>query len=218
MKSSTSLKAYYAERASEYDAVYAKPERQLSLRKLESWLPGSFKNKHVLEVACGTGYWTQFITPEADSVTAIDAADETLAIAKLRPRNKSVLFLTGDAYALPSNLPSSDAAFAGFWLSHVPQQRQRIFLKNLHAQLQPESSVVFVDNLYVEGSSTPICETDKQGNTYQIRRLCNGTTHRVIKNFPSKRNLERMIEGLGTNAEYLNFDYYWAFLYKTGLN
>ena len=60
MESEESLRRYYAARAQEYDAVYAKPERQADLRIMEDRVPDIMSGKRILEVACGTGYWTQF--------------------------------------------------------------------------------------------------------------------------------------------------------------
>ena len=65
------MQAYYAARAPEYDSVYRKPERQADLRAIEQWVPSRFVAARVLEIACGTGYWTQFIAPVALHVTRI---------------------------------------------------------------------------------------------------------------------------------------------------
>src|SRR6186997_1836630 len=92
------MEDYYAARASEYDAIYRKPERQADLRAIEQWLPPRLAGARVLEIACGTGYWTQFIAPVARHVTALDAAPETLAIAKARVPGSNVEFVVGDAY------------------------------------------------------------------------------------------------------------------------
>ena len=53
------MEAYYHERAPIDDAVYAYPERQPELRYLENYVGDAFANRRVLEVAAGTGYWTQ---------------------------------------------------------------------------------------------------------------------------------------------------------------
>lgn len=53
------MQSYYAARASEYERIYAKPERQADLRRLESMIPAMFARCNVLEIASGTGYWTQ---------------------------------------------------------------------------------------------------------------------------------------------------------------
>jgi demethylmenaquinone methyltransferase/2-methoxy-6-polyprenyl-1,4-benzoquinol methylase len=208
------IRAYYAARATEYDAVYRKPERQVDLRAIEQWLPPKCVAMNVLEIACGTGYWTQFIAPVARRVTALDAAQEMLSLARARVAGRNVEFQVGDAYDLPRD-EDFDLAFAGFWFSHVPKARQRAFVAGLNAALRPGARVVLLDNLYVEGSSTPIAERDDDGNAYQARALQDGSTHRVLKNFPTEGELRTLIAGLGDRAEYTTWDYYWAFEYLT---
>ena len=180
------LKAYYAARASEYEAIYAKPERQTDLRDIERWLASGLVGETVLEVACGTGYWTRFDRPVAASVVAIDASTETLRIAQARVAAGHVSFEVGDAYALPRGGTKFSAAFAGFWFSHVPLQRRREFLTQLDAALRPGARVILLDNLFVAGSSTAISEQDADGNTYQSRTLRDGSAHRVLRISPPK--------------------------------
>jgi ubiquinone/menaquinone biosynthesis C-methylase UbiE len=209
----SSMHAYYAARALEYDGIYLKPERQADLRAIEAWLPPLFAGASVLEVACGTGYWTQFIAPVADRVLAVDAAPETMAIAKSRVPQDKVRFEVGDAYELPAHSEKFDAAFAGFWFSHVPKQRQQAFLAGLHALLRPGARVVLLDNRYVEGSSSPISEQDDNGNTYQTRKLADGSAHRVLKNFSAEQELKALVAESGRDARLKHWQYYWAFEY-----
>ena len=209
------MQSYYAARAGEYDRIYEKPERQSDLRQIEQWLPPLLSDARVLEVACGTGYWTQFIARTASAVVAIDSAPETLEIARQRVSASGVLFELGDAYALAGTYRPFDAAFAGFWFSHVPLERQRGFLAGLNAALKPGAHVVLLDNLFVEGSSSPIAEQDGTGNTYQHRHLSDGSTHRVLKNFPTEAQLHALAaERLGEHASYHRWQYYWAFDYR----
>lgn len=206
---------YYTARASEYDRFYLKPERQADLRQIEQWLPTVFAGKSVLEVACGTGYWTQFIAHMAAAVVAVDAAPETLRIAASRVNPHKVRLVVGDAYDLPPLPETADAGFAGFWWSHIPRSRATAFLHGFHAMLKPGSTVVLLDNRYVEGSSTHLCESDAEGNTYQLRRLSDGSTHRVLKNFPERAELLAAIEELAIDAAYLEWQHYWALRYTT---
>jgi demethylmenaquinone methyltransferase/2-methoxy-6-polyprenyl-1,4-benzoquinol methylase len=208
-----SMRAYYAARAPEYDAIYRKPERQADLRAIEQWLPPKFAGACVLEIACGTGYWTQFIAPAARQVVALDAAPQTLEIARARVPGSNVEFVVGDAYAPPRDA-GFDAAFCGFWFSHVPRARQREFLTALDAALCPGARVVMLDNRYVEGSSTPISERDADGNAYQARQLADGSTHRVLKNFPSEEELRALVADRGQSAAFTTWEYYWAFEYR----
>jgi len=208
------LQAYYAARADEYDAVYRKPERQADLREIERWLPTLLTGRRVLEVACGTGHWTQFIAPAAETVVAIDSAVETLRIAERRVVAPNVVFELGDAYALPHD-KAFNAAFAGFWWSHVPLERQHEFLRGLHAALEPGARVVLLDNRFVEGSSTPVAERDGAGNTYQARTLADGSTHRVLKNFPSEAELRALAAAsLSESIDYRAWRFYWALSYS----
>lgn len=208
------MQSYYAARAAEYDRIYLKPERQADLRVIERWLAPKFAGARVIEVACGTGYWTQFIAPVASRVLALDAAPETIAIARTRVPAGKVDFLVGDAYALPQQVRRFDAAFAGFWFSHVPKARQREFLLGLAARLEPGAEVVFLDNRYVEGSSSPVTARDAEGNTFQTRQLGDGSTHTVLKNFPSEAALLELVAGLGERPVFTSWQYYWAFEYR----
>ncbi|BEU96880.1 class I SAM-dependent methyltransferase [Acidovorax sp. DW039] len=207
------MQDYYAARAKEYDQIYAKPERQADLRQMEAWLPSALAGRNVLEIACGTGYWTQFYAPQAQAVLAMDGAPQTLEIARTRvPAN--VTLAQGDAYQLAAlEQRPWDAAFAGFWWSHIPRTRISAFLQGLHSVLQPGAKVVFMDNRYVPGSSTPISEPDADGDTYQQRPLRDGSTHRVLKNFPSREELLACVADDSANAQVTEWDYFWALIH-----
>ena len=210
-----SLKQYYAARAREYERIYAKPERQTDLRRLEMLLPPLFADRRVLEIACGTGYWTQFLIREARSIVAIDANRETLEVAaeKSWPPGR-VDFNAADAYSLAVELGVFDAAFAGFWWSHIPVGDRSRFLGSLDRRLIPGARVVLLDNLFVAGSSTPISHRDEAGNTYQRRRLDNGDEHVVLKNFPSESELNADVSAYGCNPRFTALQYYWLFCYE----
>ena len=205
---------YYAARAGEYERVYAKPERQADLRRLEAMIPACLRGRKVLEVACGTGYWTQHIAPAAGFVLATDLAGETLEVARGKglPEDK-VRFAIADAFALPVADGPFDGAFAGCWWSHLRYGEVRPFLESLRRCLSPGATVVLMDNTFVEGSSTPVARTDAEGNTWQQRRLDNGDTHDVLKNFPAQADLERAVAGFGTNFRHTSLTHYWLFAF-----
>jgi ubiquinone/menaquinone biosynthesis C-methylase UbiE len=206
---------YYAARAREYDQIYLKPERQSDLREIERWVPEVLSGRSVLEVACGTGYWTQILAPRCDSVVAIDASPETLLIAQSRVSPDRTHFLLGDAYDLPVASARFNGAFAGFWWSHVPRARINEFLRGFHAALTPGAKVVLLDNRFVPGSSTPISEADGEGNTYQVRSLSDGSSYRVLKNFPSRQELFESVTGLVSEVNYHEWQSYWALEYRS---
>jgi demethylmenaquinone methyltransferase/2-methoxy-6-polyprenyl-1,4-benzoquinol methylase len=211
----SSLRQYYAARAREYERIYDKPERQADLRRLEHVIPGYFVGRDVLEIACGTGYWTQFIAPVARRTTAIDINPETLEIARSKPIPADrARFELADIYDLPPAYRNFSGAFAGFWWSHVPRAGRRAFMDALHSTLDTRAIVVALDNRYVDGSSTPISHTDADGNSYQRRRLADGSEHVVLKNFPTNAELVTEIGSNGTAIEYLELEYYWLVKYE----
>ncbi|MSQ54079.1 MAG: class I SAM-dependent methyltransferase [Betaproteobacteria bacterium] len=205
---------YYRRRAAEYEAIYAKPERQADLARLRDLVAAQLAGRRVLEIACGTGYWTTLIGPGAASVVAVDMAEETLRIAAAKPLPEGkVRFEIADAYALPDSLGTFDAALAVFWWSHVPRSRIVEFLASLHARLSSGARVLLLDNRFVEGSSTPVSGFDAEGNTFQMRRLADGSAVRVLKNFPSAADLRDALAPHAATFEHLDLPYYWLASY-----
>ena len=203
------IAAYYARRAAQYERIYAKPERQPDLAALKVRIGRMFAGKRVLELACGTGYWTDVIAGSAAQVTALDLNEEVLAVARTKPNASKVSFVRGSAYEIPDFGRTHDALFAGFWWSHVPLDRLDAFLQTAARCVAPGALMVFLDNRYVEGSSTAIARRDADGNAYQLRKLDDGSTHEVLKNFPSESELIRRSARCGWGAHVDLLPHYW---------
>ena len=215
MSKKNNLEKYYAARAEEYDHIYLKPERQTDLRKLEALLAKEFEGLDVLEIACGTGYWTQFIARSARKILATDYSIETIQIAQNRNFGEcSVEFTLADAYLLTDISGDFSGGFYGFWWSHIPKQRRREFLNVFHSHLASGAKVIMMDNNYVERSSTPISRQDNKGNSFQLRTLEDGSKHQVMKNFPSKQEIENDLIGFSRQMEVTFLDYYWLASYR----
>ncbi len=209
------LERYYAKRAREYEAIYEKAERQDELAWLRTRLPRLFRGRRVLEVACGTGYWTQFIAMQAAHVVACDINEPVLEIAREKPipRDK-VTFLKADVFTLDGVPAGCDAAFAGFWWSHVKKADLGRFIAGLARKLAPGSLVGVLDNRYVEGSSTPLSRRDPEGDTYQVRPLLSGETHEVLKNFPTAGELREAVLPFASEAQLEEVHYYWLLTFR----
>jgi SAM-dependent methyltransferase len=208
------IERYYSRRASEYERIYDKPERQHELEWLRHRVPELFRGRAVLEVACGTGYWTQFIAREARHVYACDINEAVLDIAREKPIAQGhATFLRGDAVSLEGVPGGCDAAFAGFWWSHVKKSELAKFVANLAAKLAPGALVAILDNTYAEGSSTPISRRDAEGNTYQMRALANGEQYEVLKNFPTAAELAEAVRPVAREAHLETLTYYWLLIF-----
>jgi demethylmenaquinone methyltransferase/2-methoxy-6-polyprenyl-1,4-benzoquinol methylase len=205
---------YYARRAGEYERIYAKPERQEDLATLRELLKQRLAGRQVLEVACGTGYWTQVISESALSVLATDLNQETLEIARRKSYpNRNVRFQLADALSLPDLSGNYTAGLAAFWWSHIPRQTIHVFLEGLHRKLSAGALVVFVDNSFVEGSSTPVARRDETGNSFQKRRLEDGSEFEVMKNFPTGTELRTALGRIADDIDFIQLKYYWLLSY-----
>ena len=217
MPADSELVGYYTARVDEYEKVYEKPERQNDLRQLHDIVQRAFARRRVLDVACGTGYWTRTLAIEAASVTGCDLSESVLNVAqRSQPANAPATFVLGDAFTLEAIPGEFDAAFVGFWWSHVKRADVARFLDVLHRRLLASSRVMIVDNRYVAGSNWPITRTDDDGNTYQRRRLDSGAEHEVLKNFPSMAEVCTAITragGVGVRVD--TMDYYWRVTYES---
>jgi demethylmenaquinone methyltransferase/2-methoxy-6-polyprenyl-1,4-benzoquinol methylase len=209
-----SMREYYARRAAYYERVYFKPERQADLRAMEAWLSAPFAGREVLEIACGTGWWTPHGARQARSWLATDLNPETMALARTKPLPKCVRFAEVDAYTLYGlGTQRFSGAFAGCWWSHVPLARLATWLELLHARLDSGAHVVFLDNAFVQGSSTPLSRRDAEGNTYQQRTLDDGSTHEVLKNFPTRNEAIARLGPRARDAEWIAYPHYWVLSY-----
>jgi SAM-dependent methyltransferase len=213
-KIEAAMAAYYARRAAEYDLIFDRPERQNDLRALRSFVAETFEGRDVLEIACGTGYWTQVLASSAASVTAVDINQEVLEIARAKPIPwENVEFRREDVYALPRFPNLFSGGLAGFWWSHIPKARLRGFLTGLHRTLAPGAAMVFIDNAYIESSSTPVSRRDADGNSYQRRTLSDGSTHEVLKNFPTEEELRHALDGLASDVKVGFLPHFWIVTY-----
>ena len=215
MPNDASLVNYYARRANEYERIYQKPERQADLAALKKLCAQSLAGHHVLEIACGTGYWTQPVSQTAKSIVATDINDEVLQIARTKEYSCEGAFQRADAFNLESlAINNPTAGMAMHWWSHLRKSEIHKFLDGYHRVFPPGALLVFMDNRFVAGSSTPISRTDGEGNTYQLRCLQDGTEHEVLKNFPSKTEIKSILSSSATEIRWMELPYYWFLIYR----
>ena len=106
-----------------------------------------------------------------------------------------------------------NAAFAGFWWSHVKKSGLRQFVANLAGKVEPGALVAILDNAWAPGSSTPISRTDAEGNTYQVRTLASGEQMEVLKNFPTPAELAEAVRPVAREVHLESLTYYWLLVF-----
>lgn len=201
---------FYAKSASNHDRIYDRPERKADLEAMHGHVASVLRGHTVLELACGTGYWTRILAEVADKVVATDINPEMIAMARLRamPADR-VELRVADAYDLPADLGDFTAVFIGFWWSHVKREDQEKFLAQLKAKVGKDILVVLLDDAYVEGSSETVARTDQEGNTYQIRMAPDGERYEIPKTYPSDSALRKKLASSVREIKIVRLEYYW---------
>ncbi len=209
------MKTYYSQRASTYDQIYARPERQADLTELERQLLDRCAGKRVLDLGCGTGYWLEKISEVAESLVGIDFSESVLSVAAERNYSCPVELRLQSFYGLEQVGERFEVVLGGFVVSHIPRLKMPDFLAGLGKVLATGGRLFLFDNRYVEGNSTPISRTDEAGNTYQTRHLENGQTFEVLKNFPVREDWDGWVpEEMSLVLE--NLEYFWWIEIKGG--
>ena len=198
---------YYRRRAGEYD-VTAYGEDVAAARAFITQLVAEMRPAgSVLEIACGTGLWTEALAGWADTVTAMDAAPEMVAIARDRVRLANVSFEVAGVFSWD---PATrfDVIFFSAWLSHVPVTRFGQFWQLLGTWLAGNGRVLFIDEHVDErGKETYIAGCDEVVE----RQLCDGSTFRVIKNFVDPEELELQLRRLGWDCTIRRVSARWIY-------
>ena len=191
------MKAYYAARAAEYDAVYAGEglaplERAVFQADLDAatlWLDQLPLAGEIVELAAGTGWWSPLLAQKGE-LWLYDAVEEPLDLAQRRllAHGLRAHIHVRDAWAEPDR--PVDALFTGFWLSHVPSARLADFLALVRRWLKPGGTFAFIDEL-PDPSYTPVVDER------QRRVLKDGREFVITKVYRTPAELEAALAEAG---------------------
>ena len=208
--------AYYARNAERYHTlVEHSEERSEDLLEAGEQLATLLSGHRVLELACGTGVWTEMIAQGAESVVATDINEEMLEVAReLGEGLDNVTWRQADVFNLPADLEGEGGTFtavfmAGLW-SHFNRDEQDAFLAQLKKRLGKEVLLVLVDDEYIEGESGTIARTDAQGTTYQIFEDEDGSRHELAKSYPTDSALRKRLGNVGKEIKLARWEFYWV--------
>ncbi|MCU7722508.1 class I SAM-dependent methyltransferase [Actinoplanes sp. KI2] len=183
---------YYRQRAPEYDQWWRREGRYtLDDQAKQGWdadiaevtraLAAFAPTGHVLELAAGTGWWTERLTAHATHITAVDASTETLAINRERTAaTGQVTYRQADIFTWTPPESTFDTVFFAYWLSHVPAEHLDAFWAKVGHALRPGGRVFLIDSYHPE----------RMPDDLQRRRLNDGREFQVVKRFWQPAELE----------------------------
>lgn len=172
---------YYRARAAEYDDAYLRTGNydrgahvnaswQGDMARVTSEFDKVPLVGDVLELAAGTGFWTERLVKRARSLTVIDSSAEMLAAnrERLGPKAARVTYDVADLFAWRP--PRTwDVCMLGFWLCHVPDDRLAAFLETLASSLRRGGLACFVDKtIAVDPPTERVDRTLNDGRCFSI--------------------------------------------------
>lgn len=208
------LITYYAKRAKEYESVYNRkiPKRLKEQKFIGKYVKQAFKNRYVLELACGTGYWTKYLINSADKILATDINYEMLAIAADKIKSSSVQFLVGDAYNPPVGAPKFTGGMANFWFSHISKKNIKKFLNSFHTRFSKGSIIIFVDDVYNKDLGGNLVRKENMKDTFKQRKLRN-EKFEILKNYYSQKELQEIFSPYDKKMQIRYLTYFWLVEY-----
>lgn len=199
--------AYYQARAGEYDQWWLRTGRydrgtELNARwafeaaEVDSALAAFEPCGRILEIACGTGMWTQKLVAYASEVVALDGSSEVLAINAARVGSGMVRYLEADVFRW-EGAGKFDTIFFSFWLSHVPPDLFVGFWEKVRNWLAPGGRVFLIDSLRDPNSTARNHDLPEEDSIVSLRKLDDGREYRIIKIFREPSELAEELRHIG---------------------
>lgn len=164
----------------------------------------------VLEIASGTGIWTEALTRHATSITALDSSQEMLERCKTRLRgNPKVRYIHADFYTWTPDRQYDAVTFA-FWISHVPSWKLDEFAVKTSHCLGPRGRIFFVDQ---QRDAMKYEVLDEPGGEIASRALEDGKTFNIVKHFYSPEEITESFRKNGIQTRISNTPNHFYYAY-----
>lgn len=219
------MKEYYRARAGEYDEWFHRQGRYdrgpevkarwfAEVDEIFAALDACSLTGDVLELAPGTGIWTERLVRTAATVTAVDASPEMIEINRAKVFNDRVTYVLADLFSWrPERV--YDAVCFGFWLSHVPLERLDGFLRGVATMLRPGGKMFFADNRREASSMAADHHLPEPGSQIMVRTLNNGQNFQIVKNFYEPADLAARCTRAGLDITIRETATYFLYGYGT---
>ena len=181
---------YYRARAREYDASIQDAADLLAPGRGPLLQLGTFES--ILELACGTGMWTETLAQMGSKVTAVDAAPEMLEIARQKLGEEHIKYQQADLFHWEPD-QKYDLVFFANWLSHVPPTALDEFLNKVQKAVQRNGYFAMIDQYLPSDSDRRVAKDD----IYATRPIEDGRQFTIVKAFYDPAHLQEKFQALG---------------------
>lgn len=201
---------YYALLGEALEDKYLEPDMDEDIDDMSIHLGNVLAGHTVLELGCGTGFWTEVAAESAQSVLAVDINPSLVEIARERPMTEGkVTFRVLDALDLPEDIGKFSAVLVSFLWAHLNKKEQEQLLATLKKRLGKDVLLVILDDAFVEGFSETIARTDAEGTTYQILTTPQGERIEVPKSYPSDSALRKRLGNVAKEIKIERIEFFW---------
>jgi 2-polyprenyl-3-methyl-5-hydroxy-6-metoxy-1,4-benzoquinol methylase len=205
---------YYRERAAEYDEWWLRTGRYdhgdafrnvwfAEVAEVYALFDAADLTGDVLELAGGTGIWSERLARRAATLTVLDGAPEMIAINRARLERaglvEKVTYRQADLFAWQPER-QYDGVFFGFWLSHVPPERTNSFLDAVASALRPGGTLGIIDSRREQESTADNQPLQPEGELIQTRYLNDGRKFEIVKRYYSPNELTDLLARHGIDA------------------
>ena len=155
--------------------------------------------QHILELAPGTGDWTQELVRVGQRVTAIDASPEMIEINRRRVADPRVQYQLVDLFEWTPQ-QQYDLVFFSFWLSHVLPDSVDVFLLKVRDAVRPGGHLFVIDQCDDNDRIFVGFTLAKKEGMFEERTLSDGRTFTIVKISYHPALLAERVRQLGFEA------------------
>jgi demethylmenaquinone methyltransferase/2-methoxy-6-polyprenyl-1,4-benzoquinol methylase len=203
--------AYYRARAAEYDEWFYRQNRydhgpeinQLwfdDVAQLEAVFSTIEPVDDALELAAGTGIWTEKLAKIAKQLTVVDASPEMIEINRGKLPNAPVRYIQANIFDWEPDR-AYDLVFFSFWLSHVPPERLDAFLATVRQATRPGGRLFIIDSRFEQTGAARDNPLFEEEQTYRTRILNDGNAYQIVKIYYETEQLRKLLDNAGFDAE-----------------
>ncbi len=194
------MMSYYDTRAPEYNEIYIgkgpasipNPALYKNETQITAKMVSTFGTGHLIDIACGTGYWLPYYARNCSKITLIDQSERMLSECRKRidelKLGERCDLVHGDFFKASFENTLFDSALVGFLLSHLSSEEEETFFEKLRRILKSDSKLMVIDSTWSRRR-----QQYRQKEGVQERVLNDGRTFSICKRYFSKSDIKETL-------------------------